>query len=87
MTTMPASEFKAKCLRIMERVRQRREEVLITKRGVPVAKLVPVKSAKSKKNVFGCMKGTVEIVGDIVSPSLSESEWSAADKEWDEMYK
>ena len=73
MTTMTATEFKAHCLRIMERVRKRRESVVITKRGVPVAKLVPVPAPK-KRSIFGCMKGTMEIVGDIVGPTTTADE-------------
>ena len=55
MKTMPAGEFKTHCLRVMEEVRQRREPVLITKKGVAVAKLVPVDAPA--KGVFGCLEG------------------------------
>jgi prevent-host-death family protein len=47
-------------------VQQNRQEILITKRGKPVARLVPVDSAP--REIFGRMKGTIEILGDIVSP-------------------
>lgn len=62
MKTMPAGEFKARCLRVMEQVRKTREPVVITKRGRPVAKLVP------PDDIFGCLKGVIKIVGDIESP-------------------
>lgn len=69
-----AGEFKAKCLELMDRVAAGHEEIIITKRGKPVAKLVPV-SDKPRKDLFGYMKGTVEILGDIVSPI--DVEWEA----------
>ena len=75
MKTMPAGKFKAQCLEVMDRVRATREPVLITKRGRPVAKLVPAR--KHQGNVFGCLKGVVEIVGDIESPLVSPDEWEA----------
>jgi prevent-host-death family protein len=73
MKTMPAGEFKARCLKIMDSVRSTREPVVITKRGRPVAKLVPVDGQPD--DVFGCMRGEVEIVGDIVSPAVPLEDW------------
>ncbi len=63
-----AGKFKAQCLKLMDSVERSGQEIVITKRGKPVAKLVP---ARRKKRVssFGCMKGTVEIFGDIVAPT------------------
>ena len=73
--TIPAGQFKAQCLAIMDEVQAKRQAVVITKRGKPVAKLVPV--VKEKDEIFGFMKGkgTVEIKGDIVSPVLTPEEW------------
>ena len=73
--TIPAGTFKARCLAIMDEVASKRESVVITKRGKPVAKLVPVE--KEKDDIFGFFngKGTIEIKGDIVSPILSPEEW------------
>jgi len=75
MKTMPAGKFKVHCLAVMDEVQSRREAVIITKRGKPVAKLVPVE--QEKDDIFGFMKGkgTVEIKGDIVSPILTPEEW------------
>ena len=64
---IPAGRFKAKCLKLMDEVRTRREEVVITKRGEPVARLVPYD--KKVAPIYGCMKGTVTILGDVVSPT------------------
>lgn len=71
---MPAGEFKAKCLKLMEQVRQTHEEIVITKFGKPVAKLIPVEAQK-KESPFGFLKDSVRIKGDIVAPT-GES-WSA----------
>lgn len=62
-----AGVFKAKCLGLLEEVRQTRKEIVITKRGKPVARLVPVENPDSQW--FGRMKGTIEICGDIVAPT------------------
>ena len=75
MKTMRAGEFKARCLMVIDQVRDTRESVLITKRGRPVAKLVPV--GRRGDDVFGCLKGVMEIVGDIESPLVPPEEWEA----------
>ncbi len=62
-----ATEFKAKCLKLMDKVKRDHEEIVITKRGKPVAKLVAVNDPEAPTG-YGCMKGTGKIVGDIVSP-------------------
>lgn len=68
MKTVPAGKFKAICLRLMDEVETAREPLIVTKKGRPVVKLVPADTAS--KDVFGCMRGQVEIVGDIVSPAV-----------------
>jgi prevent-host-death family protein len=68
-----AGEFKAKCLKILDDVQRRRKQVTILKRGKPVAKLVPVEERPA--SFIGSMKGTMEILGDIVSPI--EVKWEA----------
>lgn len=75
MDTMPAGRFKATCLAILDRVKRTGEPVLITKRGKPVAQLVPPPPPETpKKGTYGCMAGTAEILGDIVEP-LGEDDW------------
>lgn len=76
MKSMPAGEFKARCLRVMEEVRKYRTPVVITKKGRPVAKLVPPDAPAT--DVFGCMAGTARIVGDIEAPVLTAETWKAA---------
>ena len=65
--TIAAGEFKARCLQLMDDVNRDGVEVIITKRGQPVAKLVPV-TAPVPVDIFGSMRGTVVINEDIVNP-------------------
>jgi len=71
--TMPAGQFKVHCLAIMDEVAAKRQAVVITKRGKPVAKLVPVE--KEKDDIFGFYEGKIKITGDVVSPALTPEEW------------
>ena len=73
MKTMPAGVFKARCLAVMDEVQAKRQSIIITKYGKPVAKIVPV--GKATDEIYGFMKGKVKITGDIVSPALSPEEW------------
>jgi prevent-host-death family protein len=73
MKTMPAGQFKARCLKVMDQVHVTREPVTITKKGRPVAKLVPADG--QPEDIFGCLKGEIEIVGDIVSPAVPLKDW------------
>jgi prevent-host-death family protein len=65
--TIAAGEFKAKCLHLLDEVQQSRKEIVITKRGHAVARLVPVE--QEVPTVFGRMKGSIKILGDIVGPT------------------
>ena len=60
-----AAEFKAKCLKLLDEVAATHEPLVITKRGKPVAKLVPIEE-DTAESMFGYLRGTVTIVGDIV---------------------
>jgi prevent-host-death family protein len=66
MRTIAAGEFKARCLALMEDVRSKREPLVITKRGKPIAKLVPVEDPKD--DFIGRLEGVFKVVGDIESP-------------------
>jgi prevent-host-death family protein len=74
MRQIKASEFKAKCLALIDEVAATGEAVVVTKNGKPMAELVPHRSAQ--KSPLGIWKGKVEIVGDVISP---------IDVEWDAM--
>jgi prevent-host-death family protein len=75
MRTIAAGQFKARCLRLMDEVRATREAVLITKKGRPVAKLVPAESQVG--DIFGCLRDEIKIMGDIESPVVPLEDWDA----------
>jgi len=68
-----ASEFKAKCLAVLDEVERTRQSVVITKRGKPVAELVP--HVAKKRELWGLLKDELFIEGDIISPI--DVEWEA----------
>lgn len=80
MATVPATEFKAKCLELMDRVAEGRETFVITKRGKAVAKLVPADLPK-RKSILGYMTGRMEIVGDLDKPLWTEEQWKGFARE------
>jgi prevent-host-death family protein len=71
--TIAAGEFKSKCLKLLDQVAEKRETLVITKRGKPVAQVTPI---PAQENIVGSMKGSVLWMGDIISP---------IDVEWDAM--
>jgi prevent-host-death family protein len=73
MKTIPAGAFKTNCLAIMDEVKAKRETIVITKHGKPVAKLVPVNA--NTDEIFGFFRGRGSVTGDVVSPVLSAKEW------------
>jgi prevent-host-death family protein len=73
MKTIAAGEFKARCLSLMDDVQRTRETVVITKRGKPVARLVPVPAGKD--DFIGRLKGKFRVVGDIESPVVPPETW------------
>lgn len=68
-----AADFKANCLRLMDEVARQRRPITITKRGKPVARLVPVE--EEPIDLFGYMAGTAKICGDIIGP-IEDVEWT-----------
>jgi prevent-host-death family protein len=75
MKTIPAGQFKARGLQLMDEVRTTREPALITKKGRPVAKLVSAES--QPEDSFGCLREEVKIAGDIASPIVPLEDWDA----------
>jgi prevent-host-death family protein len=73
MRIVKASEFKAKCLKIMDEVAATGEPVVITKNGVPISQLIPAK--RRPETLFGALKGSVSIRGNIIGPV--DAEWDA----------
>lgn len=75
-----ASEFKTKCLKLMDEVVKNRDEIVITKNGCPIARLVPYRT--KPKRLFAVDKGRFEILGEVVAPAAVE--WEAqTGKTWD----
>jgi len=73
MKKMAAGSFKVHCLAIMDEVQAKRETVIITKHGKPVAKLVPVST--DSDTIYGFLIGKGSVIGDVISPALSSKEW------------
>ena len=70
---IPAGQFKARCLQLINLVKEKRSEIIVTKRGKPVAKLVPLEE-DARDGLLGYLRGSVTIVGDITRP---------VDERWD----
>jgi prevent-host-death family protein len=73
MKKMAAGSFKIHCLAVMDEVQAKRETVVITKRGRPVAKLIPADS--DSDDIYNFLAGKGSITGDVVSPALGREEW------------
>jgi antitoxin (DNA-binding transcriptional repressor) of toxin-antitoxin stability system len=70
MKTMAAGLFKAQCLAVMDEVQAKRETVVITKQGKPVAKLVP--AGKDTGEIYSFLRGKGAVTGDVISPALED---------------
>lgn len=73
---MAISKFKATCLAALERVRRTGKPLLVTKRGVPVAQVVPPPVPKSRRSTYGAMKDSVLFMGDVIEP-VGVEDWEA----------
>ena len=73
MKEVAISEFKAKCLAILDQVQRTKQPVRITRFGKPVAEVVPTRP--DIRDWMGSMKGTMKILGDIVSPATDPDDW------------
>lgn len=78
METINASDFKARCLAILDHVQITGERVVILKRGQPVAELWPASRAHTEYPQLE-LKGTVIVVGNIVEPAVPEEHWESLD--------
>jgi prevent-host-death family protein len=75
MQEISISEFKAKCLAVLERVRATKKPIRVTRFGKPVAEVVPPTSVEQRSSWIGSMKDSMRITGDIISPATDESDW------------
>jgi prevent-host-death family protein len=71
------SEFKTKCLALLEQVRKTKKPIRVTRFGKPVADVFPASPSKEPAEWLGSMADSLEILGDIVSPVIEESDWEA----------
>ena len=76
METINASDFKARCLAILDRVQATGERIVILKRGRPVAELVPHRP-EAPRFPQADLEGTVVVTGDIVGPAVPEGYWDS----------
>jgi len=87
MRTMAAGEFKAKCLAVMAEVNATGRPVLVTKRGKPLARVLPLEEQtqqESPEAIFGCLRHMGAIAGDIVSSEFTDEEWERMfNEKWD----
>ncbi|HEY6448640.1 MAG TPA: type II toxin-antitoxin system Phd/YefM family antitoxin [Acidobacteriaceae bacterium] len=84
MKTIGAGAFKAKCLSVMNDVHNGHGEVVVTRRGKPLVKIVPLRPEKPE-NIFGFLKGKAKIVGDIMEPTMSEEDVARCERKWDDL--
>lgn len=85
MKHMKAAEFKAKCLRVMAEVEATGEEVIVTKRGKPIARVLPMEPVVPAPNYFGWAHGTIDVIGDVLAP-VDTAGWTFDGEPWDETY-
>ena len=78
MDEIAISEFKAKCLALLERVRKTKKPLRVTRFGKPVAEVVPPSPEAGAQEWIGSMKGSMQILGDITSPIIDEQDIEAA---------
>jgi prevent-host-death family protein len=76
MKIMAAGKFKAQCLAVMDEVQAKREPVVVTKNGKPVAKLVPVELPEGEDPLDAFFIGG-EILGDIMAPAVALEDYEA----------
>jgi prevent-host-death family protein len=70
-----AADFRSNCFKILDQVKQTHKEVIITKRGKPIAKLVHIAKPKEKDPLLGSMEGLVETIGDLTEPVIDSDAW------------
>ena len=76
-SALSVSHFKATCLEVLERVRRTGRSVLITKRGAPLAEVVPPSTATVGSDWIGSLRGSATIAGDLVAPAGAAKDWDA----------
>lgn len=75
MEQVPISKFKATCLALLDRVKRTGQPILVTRRGEPIAQVLPPPPPERPASWLGAFRETGRIVGDILSPAVEEEEW------------
>ncbi len=75
--TVTISKFKATCLALLHKVKKTGKPILVTRKGEPVAQVIPPPPPEKPKAWLGSFKDSGKILGDIVAPVTSEEEWEA----------
>jgi prevent-host-death family protein len=75
MREVTISGFKANCSALLNQVQKTKQPLRVTRFGTPIAEIVPVAPQPSLTDWFGSMKGSVVILGDIISPANEEQDW------------
>ena len=70
-----AAEFRIKCFKILEQVRTTHQEIIITKRGKPIAKLTHIPQKEEKDPLLGALSGWGRTIGDLTEPVADPDEW------------
>ena len=70
-----AAEFRANCFKILDQVEMTHKEVIITRRGKPVARLLHIGQQEEKDPLLGSMEGLVETIGDLTEPVIEHEAW------------
>lgn len=80
MHEIAISKFKAKCLSLLEEVNKTKIPLRVTRRGIPLADVVPASPEAEERTWIGSMTGTLKITGDIVSPVIDPEDIEALQK-------
>ncbi len=78
--SMAISEFKATCLAVLERVRRTGTPILITRRGKPIAEVIPPSLASTGSGWLGAMRESATITGDLTAPASDAADWEVLGK-------
>lgn len=70
-----AAEFRKNFFKILGQVEQTRKEIVITKRGKPVAKLISINNDKKKDPLLGALAGLGRTTGDLTEPVVDDEAW------------
>jgi len=75
MKEVTISDFKANCFSLLNQVQKTKRPLRVTRFGKPILDIMPAAPQPSRAEWFGSMRGTIEILGDIVSPANDEDDW------------